>query len=304
MLAAFGMACAALGGLGCDRVGYRPLSPMTGAELTARGHGVSARIERIHVPYWQSTSKYYLDVRVDNESKENIHVEPGRMELRPAFPGGSITHTTIWDGDNDLLPGESAVYRVDVERVPLENGGVYELSLNKALFLPAESMPALPVVNPYLPHLGYAAPGEAGFVFVGRLGGGAIRASSITAGLGGLEVFCGPQFGRFSMGAFAMLGVGSVGGEVRYRLEPTRWLSIVPFAGYGYYHIVGVLGLNAGHGPRVGMEVQFATGDRSHFGWARSGGRIGIYAHVGPAFLRLLPETGIAAQGGMSFGFF
>lgn len=312
LLGAFWFGVAALG---CDRIGYRPHAPTTSASLVSQGKGVSARVERIHAPYWQSGTKYHIDVRIDNDGKDKLHVGPHCIDLAllprdgetlGAFPLATfpVVDASILEGEKDLDPGESGTYRLELDGAPIENGGHYALRFDRALSVPAGTLEPLPIVRPGTPKLGYAAPSEPTFIFVGRLGGGAFRQGPITGGLGGLELYFGPQFGRFSVGAYAMLGVGSVGGELRYRLEPARWVSIVPFAGYGYYHIVGVLGLMAGHGPRAGLEVDFSLGDVNHFGSARSRGRIGFYAHAGPAFMRLLPETATAVQAGMSFGFY
>jgi hypothetical protein len=155
-----------------------------------------------------------------------------------------------------------------------------------------------------MPHLGYGAPEETRWVIVGRLGGGGIRVAPIVAGLGGVEIFVGPQFGRFSFGLQAMIGAGSVGGEARLRLDPTEFISIIPFAGYGYYHTVGFLGFGAGHGPRGGVEVQFASSRVMRMGWTRSSGRVGFYVHAGPVFLTRVDAIGTAVQGGLAFGYY
>jgi len=130
-----------------------------------------------------------------------------------------------------------------------------------------------------------------------------LRYPPITLGLGGLDLYIGPQFGRFSVGVYATLGAGSMGGEVRYRIDLGRNFSLVPFASYGYYPLVGIIGFNAGHGGRLGLEADWNTGDVARFGWTKPGTRVGLFFHAGPTFLRSLPDTAVALQGGISFGF-
>lgn len=290
----------------CDRVGYRALEPRPNAGLSMRGGGISARVERIHVAYWQKNANMRADVRVINEGNAPLRVEPERIEIAPLDPEGAapVADARLIDGEKSLDPGKGATYRIELARVPLESGRPYVLRLHPLVDAPLGALDPLPLVQPGKPHLGYGPPDEATWVFVGRVSGGAIRFAPVTAGLGGFEIFTGPQFGRFSVGLHAMIGAGSVGGEVRYRFHPTKAVAIVPFAGYGYYPLVGILGLNAGHGGRLGAEVQISRGDVTRFGWARSGGRVGFFAHAGPVYLRVLEMVAFAAQGGMTFGFF
>jgi hypothetical protein len=155
-----------------------------------------------------------------------------------------------------------------------------------------------------MPHLGYLPPADPEWIFVGRLGGGAIRRAPVTAGLGGLEIFVGRQMGRFSFGAFGTLGAGAWGGEMRYRTDPARFLSIVPFFGYGYYPFVGILGFNVGHGARWGIELQFSVGDSVRFGYRKHASKVGLYALAGPVFLRAIDGVAFAGQVGLSIGIF
>ncbi|WP_281318814.1 hypothetical protein [Polyangium sp. y55x31] len=359
----------------CDRVGYRALEPRPNAGLSTRGAGISARIERIHVGYWQTSANMRVDVHVVNEGKTPIHIEPERIEVAllgtdgkaplkrpdpesivsgdpvgdvvvagakagsavggagsPGGPGGSgsvaggavgatvglaaaavvlfplaiyaIVDAAVQKGEKDLDPGEGGTYRLTLPRAPIESGAPYVLRLHPAVHAPADAIEPLPLVNPGKPHLGYGPPADSTWVFVARIGGGVIHREPVAAGLGGFEIFTGPQFGRFSFGLSAMIGAGSIGGEVRYRFDPTKALAIVPFAGYGWYPIAGIVGLNAGHGGRVGAELQVALGEVTRFGWARSGGRMGIFANAGPVYVRVLDSVGFAAQGGLTFGFF
>ena len=243
-------------------------------------------------------------MRVINEGTTPLHVDPERIELGALGGARPLVSARVIEGDEDLAPGEGATLRLTLPGTPIDSGAPHSLRLQTLVRAPAEAIEPLPLVNPGKPHLGYGPPADATWVFVARIGGGAARSAPYTAGLGGFEVFTGPQFGRFSVGLSAMIGAGSIGGEVRYRFDPSKMLSIVPFAGYGYYPIVGMLGLNAGHGGRVGAELQFSLGDVTRFGWTRSGGRIGLFAHAGPVYLRVPETVGIAAQGGITFGFF
>ncbi|MDC3956443.1 hypothetical protein [Polyangium jinanense] len=288
----------------CGRVGYRALEPRPNAGLSTRAARISARVERIHVGYWQQSANTRVDVHVVNEGKTPLHVEPERIDLAVLGRPSALVDAAVQEGDKDLDPGEGGTYRLTLPRAPIESGAPYVLRLHPAVNAPADAIEPLPLVNPAKPHLGYGPPADSTWVFVARIGGGAIRRDDVTAGLGGIEVFTGPQFGRFSFGLSAMIGAGSIGGEVRYRFEPAKVLAIVPFAGYGYYPIAGIVGLNVGHGGRVGAELQFSLGKATRFGWARSGGRMGLFAHAGPVYLRVVDSVGIAAQGGLTFGFF
>ncbi|MDI1449373.1 hypothetical protein [Polyangium sp. 6x1] len=254
-----------------------------------------------------------VDVRVVNEGTARLHVEPETIELGFLGPDGktplsrpriALEGASVVEGEEDLGPGEGATYRLTLPNAPIESGAPYALLLPPLGQAPAEAIDPLPLVNPAKPHLGYGPPADSTWVFVARISAGAIRRAPVTAGLGGFEIFTGPQFGRFSFGLSAMIGAGSIGGEVRYRFDPAKILSIVPFAGYGYYPIAGIVGLNAGHGGRVGAELQFSLGEVTRFGWARSGGRLGLFAHAGPVYMRVLDSVGLAAQGGLTFGFF
>jgi len=215
----------------------------------------------------------------------------------------AIIDAAILAGEKDVDPGRSGTYRLELARVPIDKGGRYALRLDRALSRKVGSLEPLPLTNLDKPHLGYGPPERATWVFVGRVGGGAIRSYPVTAGLGGLELYMGPQFGRFSFGGYAMIGAGSIGGEMRYRFEPSKVVSIVPFVGYGYYHVVGILGFNAGHGGHVGTEILFSTGDVTRGGWSRPGSYLGIYAHAGPVYVRRLEALGFAGQLGLAFGF-
>lgn len=288
----------------CGRVGSRALEPRPNAGLSTRGAGLSARVERIHVGYWQQSANTRVDVHVVNEGKTPLHVDPERIELAVLGRPSPLVSASVAEGDEDLAPGEGGTYRLTLPRAPIESGAPYVLRLHPAVQAPADAIEPLPLVNPAKPHLGYGPPADSPWVFVARIGGGAIRRDDVTAGLGGFEVFTGPQFGRFSFGLSVMIGAGSIGGEVRYRFEPAKVLAIVPFAGYGYYPIAGIVGLNAGHGGRVGAELQFSLGEVTRFGWARSGSRMGLFAHAGPVYLRVTDSVGVAAQGGLTFGFF
>lgn len=288
----------------CDRVGYRALEPRPNAGLETRGAGISARIERIHVGYWQTSANTRVDVHVVNEGKTPLHVEPERIELAVLGRPSALVSASVAEGDEDLAPGEGGTYRLTLPRAPIESGAPYVLRLHPLVHAPADAIEPLPLVNPAKPHLGYGPPADSTWVFVARIGGGVIHREPVAAGLGGFEIFTGPQFGRFSFGLSAMIGAGSIGGEVRYRFDPTKALAIVPFAGYGWYPIAGIVGLNAGHGGRVGAEFQVALGEVSRFGWARSGGRMGVFASAGPVYVRVLDSVGFAAQGGLTFGFF
>ncbi|MDI1437054.1 hypothetical protein [Polyangium sorediatum] len=298
------LALALLSTAACDRVGSRALEPRPNAGLATSGAGISARIERIHVGYWQTSANTRVDVHVVNEGKTPLHIEPEKIDLAVLGRSSALVSASVAEGDEDLAPGEGGTYRLTLPGAPIESGAPYVLRLHPAVHAPADAIEPLPLVNPAKPHLGYGPPADSTWVFVARVGGGAIRRDSVTAGLGGIEVFTGPQFGRFSFGLSAMIGAGSIGGEVRYRFEPAKVLAIVPFAGYGYYPIAGIVGLNVGHGGRIGAELQFSLGEATRFGWARSGGRMGVFAHAGPVYMRVTESVGLAAQGGLTFGFF
>ncbi|MBK9259102.1 MAG: hypothetical protein IPM54_04640 [Polyangiaceae bacterium] len=354
--------------MGCSGIGYHPLEPTQAARLQARGNGFSAHIERVHASYASKSPANRVDVRIDNETGQPVHIEPERIELarfdssarllgaaktrddinlgspvdgaiagarmgssigKVAGSGGmgggvvgagvgiagaalvmlplavfAVIDAAILEGEKNLDPGESGTYRIHLPAVPIDDGKQYALVLDEALGLPRGTMDPLPLVRPGMPHLGYRAPGDADWIFVGRVGGGAIRRAPLTAGLGGLEIFMGRQIGRFAFGGFGTFGAGAWGAEMRYRFEPARFLSIVPFFGYGYYPLVGYLGFNAGHGARWGVELQFSAGHAVRFGWPRNSAKVGLFAHAGPVFLRAVEGVGFAAQGGLSFGIF
>lgn len=223
--------------------------------------------------------------------------------MLPLFAIAAID-AAIVNGSKDLQPGEAGIYRIVLPKMSIEDGKPYGLMLDGALGLSRGTVAPLPLIRPELPHFGYLPPGEAEWVFSGRMGGGAIRRAPYTAGLGGLEIFIGKQFGRMSVGGFGTIGAGAWGGEMRLRFQPARILTIVPFFGYGYYPIVGYLGFNAGHGPRWGTELLFSSGDTLRFGHPRNSTKFGIYAAGGPVFLRVVEGVGFAGQVGLCFGVF
>ncbi|MRG91389.1 hypothetical protein [Polyangium spumosum] len=289
----------------CDRVGYRALEPRPNAGLETRGGAISARVQRIHAGYWRKGANTRVDVRVVNEGTSPLRVDPERIELGSLGGARPLVSARVFDGDDELGPGEGATLRLTLPEVPLESGAPYSLRLHRLVGGPDAAIEPLPLVNPRKPHLGYGPPADAPWVFVARVGGGVIQTGvSRAAGLGGIEIFSGPQFGPFSVGLSAMIGAGAIGPEVRYRADMAKSLAIVLFTGYNYYPLVGLLGLNAGHGGRFGFEFDFALGETSRFGWARSGGRVGFFASAGPVYLRVLESVGVAAQGGLTFGFF
>ena len=215
-----------------------------------------------------------------------------------------IIDRAIEEARKNLGPGEAATYAFDLGAERLDSGRRYVLVLDDALGLAPGTIAPLPLCQVELPHAGYGPPSALEWILVGRVGGGSIHEGTSTGAVGGLELFLGPQWGRLAVGAHLMLGAGSVGGEVRFHLALTRWLSLVPSVSYDYYFLAGVFGFGVGHGPRGGLEVQFPFGWLTRMGWSRPGVFVGLYGQAGPVFLRERDGVGREMQFGLTFAFF
>lgn len=282
--------------------------PASSAQLETRGEGLSARIERLHVNYASRNPAHRVDVRIQNDRPHVVRVAPEKVELarrnQSVTTASSGVRATVIEGNTNLGPGESGTYRIVLPRMRIDGGEPYALLIDGALGLSRGTLAPLPLVRPSEPHLGYLAPEDASWVIAGRLGGGAMVRAPYLGGLGGFEIFVGRQIGRLAFGAFGTLGAGAWGGEMRLRFDPAKVLSIMPFFGYGYYPLVGVLGFNVGHGARWGFELQFSTGDTTRFGYPRNSTKVGLYALGGPVFLNAIDGVATMGQIGLSFGIF
>lgn len=208
------------------------------------------------------------------------------------------------EAERDIDPGETKTLRVSLGEVKLEHRRRYALDVYPALSPAPAGLWPTPVVDVTDPHLGYGPPSSHRWIWHLRMGGGAIYEGPTTGGLGGVEVFFGRQWRRFSVGAFAMLGLGSTGLETRYRLPVFRWLTLVPFAGYGYTFGAGRFGAAVGHGPRAGLEIDFPLARTRRLNYERSLINIGLYGHAGPIFIHDREGVGLKMQFGMVLGVF
>jgi hypothetical protein len=206
-----------------------------------------------------------------------------------------------------LEPGEEAVFPLAIKDVSLVDGRRYGLVLHAALQQRPQDLPPLPIVLPEQEHFGYDAPDDLRWILVARVGGGPLlgKTDAERGAMGGVGLFFGPQFHRFSVGiGGTLLGAGALGTELRYDIPAARWLSLVPFAGYGYYWLVGGPGLNVGHGPWAGLELNFPLGATRLFGWDVRDYHLGLYAQGGPVFLFEGQSPAWQVQGGVSFGIY
>lgn len=204
-----------------------------------------------------------------------------------------------------LDPGEEAVIPLRLSGVDLDDGRGYGLVLHSALQQP--DLPPLPIVRPDRPHLGYGEPSTMRWIVIGRMGGGPLmgRTDDDDGAMGGIGLFFGPQFGRFSIGiGGTLMGAGALGAELRYAIPVARWLSLVPFAGHGYYWLVGGPGFNVGHGPWGGLEINFPVGSLKMMGWDVPGAYVGLYAQGGPVFLFEGQGTASQFQAGLQFALY
>jgi hypothetical protein len=206
--------------------------------------------------------------------------------------------------DRTIGPARERSLRVSLGKVAFEQHRSFALDLSAALDPPPVGLAPLPLVDVNHAHLGYAPPSSLRWIWLMRLGGGAVWEGPTTGGLGGVELFFGRQWQRFSLGAFATLGPGAAGLEARYQLPVTRWLTLVPLLGYGYTYAAGRFGWAVGHGPRAGLEIDFPIGFERRLHYERSLLSIGLYAHVGPLFLREREGVGLTAQFGVVVGMF
>lgn len=206
-----------------------------------------------------------------------------------------------------LEPGEEAVFPLAIKDTRLADGGRYGLVLHAALQQRPADLPPLPVVRPEQAHFGYDAPEDLRWILVTRVGGGPLlgQTDDERGAMGGIGLFFGPQFSRFSVGiGGTLLGAGALGTELRYDIPAARWLSLVPFAGYGYYWLVGGPGFNVGHGPWAGLELNFPLGATRLFGWDVRDYHLGLYAQGGPVFLFEGQSPAWQFQAGVSFGIY
>jgi hypothetical protein len=208
------------------------------------------------------------------------------------------------ESDRTIAAGKTRSLRISLGQVALEAGDRYALDLRGALEPAAPELGPLPLVDLADPSYGYGSPSSLRWVWALRLGGGAIWEGPTTGGLGGAELFVGRQWRRLAVGAYAMLGAGSVGLETRYRVPLGRWVTLVPFVGYGYIFGAGRFGWAVGHGPRAGLELDFNLGMARRMNYERAGMTLGLFGHVGPAFIHERDDPGITAQFGIVLGMF
>jgi hypothetical protein len=217
--------------------------------------------------------------------------------------GYLVVDRLIRETDRSIAPGKTRSLRISLGQVALEARERYALDLRTALEPPAEMGP-LPLVDVTDVHYGYGPPTSFRWIWLLRLGGGAIWEGPTTGGLGGAELFFGRQWRRLSAGGYAMLGLGSVGLEMRYQQPVGRWLALVPFAGYGYAFAAGRFGWAVGHGPRVGLELDFPVAQARRLNYEHNLFSLGIYGHAGPMFIHERDGVGLTAQFGMVLGMF
>lgn len=209
----------------------------------------------------------------------------------------------VADQRRNLDPGDSEVFRVQVKGVDLGSGAQYAFLMNEALGLEPGSLQPLPLGAARLPHLGFDEPERLNIVVMSRMGGGPVLVPDQESGaLGGINLFVGRQFDRFAIGASLGLGALPLGMELRYDLGGTDWLSVVPFAGYGYYWLVGGYAPGVSHGPWAGLEVNFLVGDSRILDWTAPGAYLGLYTVAGPVFMP--DRVGTQLQFGITMGLY
>ena len=203
-----------------------------------------------------------------------------------------------------LAPGKEAVFPLEIRGADLADGRRYGLVLHGSLSQRAAALPPLSLVRPEEQHLGFDAPDDLRWIIVARIGGGPLlgRTDAEDGAMGGVGLFFGPQFSRFSVGiGGTLLGAGALGAELRYDVPAARWLSLVPSAGYGYYWLVGGPGFNVGHGPWAGLEINFPLGATRLFGWDVRDYHLGLYVQGGPVFLFEGQSPAGQVQAGVTF---
>jgi hypothetical protein len=210
------------------------------------------------------------------------------------------------EASRHVRAGRASTMSIVMQDVKIDAGPRFALVLDDALGLPAGTMEPLPLVAPERPHLGYGPPSGLNWAFACRIDGGPLlarqpvplSAPQITAigAMGGFEIYVGPQWGRLSVGGFGILGAGAVGLETRYAVPLGSWGSLVPFAGYGFYWLIGGIGFAAGHGPRAGAELNFAVGNLELFGYSHPYLYMGLVAQAGPVFLFPGSEVSVGAE--------
>ena len=203
-----------------------------------------------------------------------------------------------------LDPGEEAVIPLQIAEVDLVTYRTYGLVLHGALEQRAEDLPPLPIVRPGAPHFGYDEPEDLRWILSVRVGGGPLmgKTDDEDGAMAGIGFFFGPQLHRFSLGlGGTLLGAGSLGAELRYDIHVARWLSLVPFAGYGYYWLVGGPGFNVGHGPLGGLEINFPLDSTRLFNWQVRDHHLGLYVQGGPVFLFEGQSPAAQVQAGLVF---
>jgi hypothetical protein len=200
----------------------------------------------------------------------------------------------------ELSPGESSRFWLAVPHLRLVRGGI---DLQRALRVEGAPVHIDPLPLSLARSTAWGSPGPLTSTFVVHMGGGPVwRRQAPGGALGGLEFLVGPQVGPLALTAVLPLGAGAIGADTRLALVRTDSFSLVASIGYGYYWLVGGLGIGAGHGPRGGLEISGGAHRRpGPLGWPAAPTWIGGYVELGPILLR---EGDVAMQGqaGLSVG--
>lgn len=193
-----------------------------------------------------------------------------------------IERATMGDA-TEIAPGEEGRFNVLLPEVALSRDKLHALRLNDGV---EQEMAPLPLTDPTDESLGFQAPTGRSWAIGTRIGGGPILTQSVTAGVGSVGFYAGPQWGTVALVGFSeVLGLGAIGLEARYHMRLSEHASMVPFASYGYYWGAGGLGLHVGHGPRLGLELTFPLSRKQALIFDVPDMYLGVFGQLGPVFL-------------------
>lgn len=216
--------------------------------------------------------------------------------------GYVLIDDAIASARENLDPGESETFRVGFSGVHFGDTEDERVDVSRTTAFTLAPPPPVALVAPGVAHLGWGEPEPPSFAVGVRTGGGPlVRANDPDGAMGGFEIWAGPRYGPLVVAGYGVLGAGAFGGELQLHVE-TEHVAVLASAGYGFYWLVGGIGFAAGHGPRAGLEIDFALPNGvGPLDWPAPPLWLGVYAEGGPVFLAN-EEIGAALEVGLSMG--